>query len=214
MSKEEGHKLHDKYEITYYDLLKNIYEGRISLIRELERVFGKENVHKAVEEFYAKRSTESCTARMEKLENKPETIEELRDFLKSTKENDFSKQTQSDVWPEQKEDKIEFHTTECLWADIFRELDASDLGEIMLCKTDFVTAPCFHPKLRLNRTRTLMAGDEYCGFLYTLENESEKLDKCFTIIHRSKSSLQFEAEHHVYYPHLEHQGYSYHISES
>ena len=170
MSKEDSHKFNAKYEITYHDLLKNIYEGRISLIREFERVFGKDKVHKVVEEFYAKQSINSCKARMEKLENPPETIDELKDFLKSLGDNDFSKQTQSDFWPEQKPDQIEFRTTECLWADVFRELDASDLGEIMLCSTDFVTAHCFHPKLRLHRTQTLMAGDEYCAFEYALED--------------------------------------------
>ena len=62
--------------------------------------------------------------------------------------------------------EIEFHTTECLLAKIFRDMDAADLGYVMICQPDFVTTPTYFPNVRLKRTKTLMQGDDYCDTPY------------------------------------------------
>ena len=58
------------------------------------------------------------------------------------------------------------YVSECIYADIFSDLDASDLGYLLYCKHDFATTPEIHPNLGLKRTKTLMQKHECCNFEY------------------------------------------------
>jgi hypothetical protein len=52
--------------------------------------------------------------------------------------------------------------TECLWARTFREVSAADIGYACICHPDFASAAAFNPKMRMERTKTLMQGQESC----------------------------------------------------
>lgn len=56
--------------------------------------------------------------------------------------------------------------TNCLWAKTFREMNAGDLGYANTCYGDFSSATAFNPKLKLERTKTLMEGHDCCDFKY------------------------------------------------
>jgi hypothetical protein len=53
-----------------------------------------------------------------------------------------------------------FKITKCLWAQTFREADASDIGYALLCYGDYASARLNNEKLE--RETTLMQGHEYC----------------------------------------------------
>jgi len=61
-------------------------------------------------------------------------------------------------------DKVyEMKVSECLWAKIFKEYDAADIGYAYVCYNDFADAKATHPKLKLERTKTLMQGHDCCN---------------------------------------------------
>ena len=57
--------------------------------------------------------------------------------------------------------------TECVWAEVFREarLDG-DIGHAAVCNMDYSMPPAFNPKFSMERTRTLMRGDDHCNHRY------------------------------------------------
>ncbi|MCP3923080.1 MAG: L-2-amino-thiazoline-4-carboxylic acid hydrolase [Desulfobacterales bacterium] len=63
----------------------------------------------------------------------------------------------------------EFKVTECLYAKIFREKNAGDIGYATICHKDFALAKLFSPKLRLERTKTLMQAHDCCNHRYIWE---------------------------------------------
>jgi len=63
----------------------------------------------------------------------------------------------------------EMKVTECLWAKIFKEYDAADIGYATVCYSDFASAKATHPKLRLERTKTIMEGDDSCNHRWILD---------------------------------------------
>ena len=156
----------EKLEISYSDLLREVYSGRIDLIREFERRFGKEKVHAILREYYGSQSVASCQSLVENLEESISSIEDFRRLIKNLDSRPFSQRTMINEHPESPDGQAIRTTKHCLWADVFRELDAADLGKIMLCDTDHLTAEVFHPKIRLERTKTLMNGDDCCNFVY------------------------------------------------
>ncbi|TXT56453.1 MAG: hypothetical protein BAJATHORv1_20042 [Candidatus Thorarchaeota archaeon] len=156
----------DTFEISYHDLLVEIYSGRIELIREMERVFGKDAVHKAVSNFYERQSVSSSAKMMER-EGTISSMSDFRDLLLKIDSRPFMTKTMITEHPESEDDAVLRIVKKCMWADIFRDLGAADLGDIMLCKTDFATAKVIHPKIQLERSKTLMSGDECCDFVYS-----------------------------------------------
>ena len=156
-------------DLTYRQFLNEVYRGRILLIRELEGILGKKRTHEIIERYYSQRAIESCKELVAGQEKPLETLNDIKDLFKRLKENPFAAQTQTDEFLESESGTFKFCTRECLYADVFKALDAGDLGELMLCNGDFVTAEVFNQHLRLERHKTLMAGDDYCDFTYHWE---------------------------------------------
>jgi hypothetical protein len=50
-----------------------------------------------------------------------------------------------------------------LWAETFKKMNATDLGYNTCYRPDFAMARAYHPKIGLERTKTLMQGDGYCN---------------------------------------------------
>lgn len=64
-----------------------------------------------------------------------------------------------------------YRFTRCMWADIFRSLGAEDIG-VWICEGDGPAAAAFNPRIRFQRTKTLMEGDDCCDHVYLVENDS------------------------------------------
>lgn len=63
----------------------------------------------------------------------------------------------------------EMRVTECVWTKIFKEFDSEDIGYATICHGDFADARSAHPKLRLERTKTLMQGHDCCNHRWVFE---------------------------------------------
>ena len=63
----------------------------------------------------------------------------------------------------------EIKVTECLWAKTFQERNAADIGYATICYSDFSDARAYHSKIKLERTKTIMQGDDCCNHRWTWE---------------------------------------------
>ena len=57
---------------------------------------------------------------------------------------------------------LQIKYTECIYADIFREANAQDIGYAAFCHGDFAIFSALDPRIKLIRTKTLMEGDDCC----------------------------------------------------
>ena len=65
-------------------------------------------------------------------------------------------------------DRIAYHFSRCIWAEIYRELGEPDLGFI-ICAGDEPAVKSCNPKLGFSRTKVLMNGDELCDHVFHVE---------------------------------------------
>jgi len=57
--------------------------------------------------------------------------------------------------------------TECLWETAFREAGlAGEIGHAAVCNMDYSWPPAFNPAFKMERTETLMRGDDCCNHRY------------------------------------------------
>ena len=69
---------------------------------------------------------------------------------------------------------FELKVTECVWASVFREagLDG-EIGHAAVCNMDYTWPGAFNPEIRMERTKTLMQGDDHCNHRYVRETSKE-----------------------------------------
>lgn len=152
--------------ISYRQYLRDAFGGRIALIRELEVILGVKRMQEILEKFYTQNAIDGIKQLVDGLDAPIESLEDFKKLVMKLKEAPFSQQTQTDEFVESGPGTFQFCTRECLYAEVFRACNAADLGLIMLCNGDVTSAEAFHPSLRLERTKTLMQGDDCCDFKY------------------------------------------------
>jgi hypothetical protein len=70
---------------------------------------------------------------------------------------------------EDTETAFELKVAECIWATVFRDAKAADIGYAHVCWGDYAWAEGFNPKIKLIRDKTLMQGDTFCNHRYIFE---------------------------------------------
>ncbi|MDQ1279399.1 MAG: hypothetical protein QG670_661 [Thermoproteota archaeon] len=103
-----------------------------------------------------------------------DSFDDFKVFMKEMHESYFASHLFTIAYHKDTPTEIEFHTTECLLAKVFRDIGAADLGYTMICQPDFVTTPAYLSGIRLKRTKTLMQGDDYCDTTYYFTEKRKK----------------------------------------
>lgn len=63
----------------------------------------------------------------------------------------------------------DFNVTRCRYAEMYREMGLADLGAVLSCNRDGAFCEGYDPKLKLERTQTIMGGASHCDFRYRME---------------------------------------------
>jgi hypothetical protein len=159
------HKFDRDANVSYATLMREAFEAAVKLARTMERELGEEEAHRIL---YASRVEGDLAMIVKQTEGqKPiQNFAEFKKLMKGLHENQFARNLFSITYPIDNDREIEFRTTECILAKVFREMGAEDLGEIMCCKPDFDTTPAYCKRVSLKRTKSLMRGDVYCDTKY------------------------------------------------
>ncbi len=63
---------------------------------------------------------------------------------------------------------LEVKVTKCVHADTFKRLNATEIGRKLICNGDQAVTEGYNPEIRFTRLKLLMAGDDYCHFIWEL----------------------------------------------
>ena len=131
----------------------------VGVVRAMEEQFGPE-VHEVLREKRANR-----TGRPEDQLGPPE--EDLHAFCDRLEKGC----TGSHEWERLVDEpgEVGYTFTACLWAEIFNELGATDIGW-WWCEGDEPAVKAYHPRLGFRRTKTLMEGDDECDHIFLVED--------------------------------------------
>jgi hypothetical protein len=67
-------------------------------------------------------------------------------------------------------DRIGYHFTRCMWAEVYRELGEPDLG-FVICSSDEPAVKSYNPQLGFSRTQVLMHGAGKCNHVFFIDTE-------------------------------------------
>jgi len=63
---------------------------------------------------------------------------------------------------------LEVKVKKCIHAEVFRKLNASQIGLKLICSGDEAATEGYNPKIKLRRPEILMRGDSSCHFIWEL----------------------------------------------
>jgi hypothetical protein len=63
--------------------------------------------------------------------------------------------------------EFHFNVVRCRYSEMYREMGLANLGAVLSCNRDGAFCEGYDPKLKLERTQTLMGGASHCDFRYT-----------------------------------------------
>jgi hypothetical protein len=153
---DRGHK-----KLTHREYIEARFGNAVVLAREMVRVLGIERAHAIVKDAYYREMEEMVGAELE--ERGPITgFEEFARREKEENESPAFRSTLTLTYPQESSTELSLHVTGCLYADVFMEMGAEELGFLMVCHPDHAYAEVSHPNIRLRRSKTLMQGDDCC----------------------------------------------------
>lgn len=71
---------------------------------------------------------------------------------------------------EESASEFHFNVTLCKYAEVYRGIGEMELGKCLSCNRDFPFNTGFNPAISLERSLTIMEGDEICDFRYSLRS--------------------------------------------
>lgn len=71
-------------------------------------------------------------------------------------------------------ERLSLDVTRCRYAEMYREHGLEDLGTLLSCDRDYALVEGFNPKIRLDRTRTIMEGADHCDFRFSLRQDRKE----------------------------------------
>jgi len=159
--------------VTYEQLFKPWWAyphpGLFALLMRLDKELGREKTLQLIKETTEQLAKGDANTRRVQSED-PETV--IQTLVKWTNmDSDAVKHLlEFEIYPSSRR---EYHidVTKCLYAKTAHEMGVpKELAYQWICYNDYVIAGILHPKIRLNRPKCLMLGDEKCEFHYTFED--------------------------------------------
>ncbi len=174
MNGNSGHVDRDIKELSYREYVKTKYMNTLVLAREMEKTLGKERAHKIIRDaFYCDMMD------MVKDELKLSPVKEFADFVRIEKDENKQLNFRNIVeitYSHESGTELSLNVSRCLYAEVFKELDATELGYLMVCNPDHAYAKASHPRIKLRRSKTLMAGDDCCDHTWYWDKKKIKFD--------------------------------------
>lgn len=141
------------------EILGHVYEV-------LEASYGKESAMKAIGDAVRRSAIEQA----QRFASESEQGTSLQHFV------DMSK-----LWEREDALKIEvrrktdteydFDVVRCRYAEMYREMGLGEIGHLLSCQRDGSFCEGYDPKLKMQRTQTIMQGASHCDFRYTYEDD-------------------------------------------
>lgn len=146
--------------LTPFESITLAVKAQIPLVRAMEAALGRDAAHALVRQVLDK-ANRAMVAKRGSLLDIPTLKAEFAGFGEGVR---YEFET-----TEESETLLRNEVTHCDYAEFMKSIGAQDLGELLICNSDFAMAD--ELGLRLERTTTCMAGQGKCNFCYHVKPE-------------------------------------------
>jgi len=163
----EKHKFLEDSGMTVKEVFNFAFQNNILMLQNLAEEIGKDKFIDILKKAASDARIQQMKGVFENMQKRD--LVAWSDFeLSFVKMNPFKNALTYEI-VEKKEDAFEIKYTECLFAETYREMNASEIGYALHCYPDYASINLFNPKMKVTRPTSLMQGDDCCDFRYVWE---------------------------------------------
>lgn len=165
LTQEAKHKFDGPFDrpLTYRQFFGARYGEFIQLTKALEKEMGQEKLLD-----FLKKNTEARLYQIGQQQAKQSPDQNFSTYVKMFKGPAYDKTLTMEI-VEDTDRVFELRVTECLWASVFLQARAGEIGYAAVCFGDYAWAQGFNSKIRMIRDKTLMQGHDCCNHRYVWE---------------------------------------------
>ena len=153
----------EKRRLTPYERFTVTVQAQVPLVRVMEAELGKERAHEFVRKARDDAAREAAQRRARRQKIDIPLLSADFDAYADGIDFDF------DI-VEQTDDLLRANVKSCDYANYMEKIGARDLGPLLACDADFASAEAMGATLE--RSKTIMKGDDHCNFCYRLKEAS------------------------------------------
>lgn len=68
---------------------------------------------------------------------------------------------------------LSFNVRRCRYAEMYRSMGLGEIGDLLSCNRDGEFCTGYNPRMKLDRSQTIMGGAEHCDFRYRMAEDGE-----------------------------------------
>ena len=142
------------------ETLRFILTNNIGIYKGLEKELGSEKLIKMLQQITA----DNWAAGIQEMTKdiKERNIETLTKLVASVVSSTPNSTALKYEITQQDDKVLEIKYTKCLFAEIFREMDAADIGWALECSAGETVAKIYNPDMKFSNPNNLMKGDSFC----------------------------------------------------
>lgn len=164
MAQEQKHKFDNDFRmLTYRQYYGTSVGSSVRVLKSLEPELGKGKLLEIIG-----KSTDTNLELLGKQQASSSPDRSLMKYVSQFKDERSYGNILTFTIVEESETVFEMNVTECIYATLYRSLQAGDYGYASVCRGDYAWATGFNPGIKLTRDKTLMEGHECCNHRYTL----------------------------------------------
>ena len=165
LAQETKHKFDAPFDrpLTFRQFFSARYGEFIQLAKALEKEMGKENLLD-----FLKKNTEARLYQIGQQQAKQSPDQSFATYVNTFKGPGYDKTLTKEI-VEDTAKAFELKVTECIWASVFLQAKAGEIGYAAVCFGDYAWAQGFNSKIRMIRDKTLMQGHDCCNHRYVWE---------------------------------------------
>lgn len=158
------HKFLERSDMSFQEVFDFAFEGLIPVLQGLAREFGEETFLEAL-----RKVVSECARKDGQDTARQLPSNDLEAFKATGEPEQFGRHVLTLEMIEETPRAFEMRVTECLWAKTFRGMGAAELGYSLICHRDYAECQGFNPKITMQRSKTLMQGDDCCNHRFVWE---------------------------------------------
>lgn len=146
--------------MSFDEVFEFAFGGNIMLLKNFEEQLGKDKLYALIKN--AQKDMAVQNVELMKGDLPDRSMKSLTQMMEGVMSVPPYSETHTTEFTEKTDTALEMKYSRCIYSELFKKMDATELGYVCICSPskDFATA--FNPKMEFKNPKNMMKGDDYC----------------------------------------------------
>lgn len=152
--------------MSFQEIFEFAFGSNVMLLKNFEDQIGKEKLYELIQT--ANKDIAKTNAEQFLNDSTDRSLNGLAQLMENVMSVPPYSETHSTKITQKTDKVLELTYSRCIYSEIFKKMDATELGYVCACSSSNDFAKAFNPKMSFKNPKNMMKGDSYCIERYEL----------------------------------------------